>query len=197
MQSRPKPTPSVGVSSAARRTPTAARVPAFASCTPRDRPRFLAHRGFFRKYRDIQPRGVVKASSGESTDWFSFQAFHPTAPHNASLHLLCDFDPLRLDVATRHSPPRSRATNTHSAANFSALWALSMSSFVIGSPPVFWRSPHSPPIEFPPTPKHHLAVRVPSPSMSSMNILPSMHDSRLGDGAKPGPFLHLASVDDG
>ena len=30
--------------------------------------------------------------------------------------------------------------------------------------------------------------------MSSMNILPSMHDSRLGDGAKPGPFLHLVSA---
>jgi hypothetical protein len=33
-----------------------------------------------------------------------FQGFDPTAPHNASPHLLCDFDPLRLDVAA----PRAR-----------------------------------------------------------------------------------------
>src|SRR6478672_7632683 len=100
-----------GSSSVARRTPTAARVPGFASCRPRDRPRFLLHLGFFRKYRDIQPRGVVKASSGETWDWFLFQAFHPTAPHNASLHLLCDFDPLRLDVATRHSQGHTPLTH--------------------------------------------------------------------------------------
>src|SRR6476469_5069128 len=84
-----------------------------------------------------------KASSGETWDWFLFQAFHPTGPHNASLHLLCDFDPLRLDVATRHS--QGHAPLTHIAQQIFLPLGIEHVEFRHGKSPVLVVAP----IEFP------------------------------------------------
>jgi hypothetical protein len=74
--------------------------------SPKDRPRFLAHRGFFRKYRDAQPRGVVKGLSGEWWEWSSSQPSLPTVRPTASLRLLLGCDLQRSKPTTRRSRVR-------------------------------------------------------------------------------------------